>query len=102
MAVMTRGAVVDEIIARAQSSPTYRAQLLRDPRGVVAHQLGLDIPSGVTITVLQETRDTYFVVLPHRVEEGHELPDHDLERVAGGIADKTCTRKTLDTFVAVG
>ena len=102
MPAMTRGQLMDGIVSRADSDPTFRDRLLRDPRGVVSRHLGLTIPAWVNVEIVRETPDTYYVVLPRRSHEGAELQDHELERVAGGLWDKTCSGKVLDTYIAMG
>ena len=57
---------------------------MSDPRALMEKQLGISIPKDVTVKVLEESPDTYYVVLPRMVREGGELSDADLEKVAGG------------------
>ena len=47
------------------------------------------MPAGINVTVVEETADTLYLVLPHTVAEGDELSDSDLEAVAGGAAPKS-------------
>jgi hypothetical protein len=83
-ATWTRGQLWDKIVEQAQKNPKYYELLLSDPRALMQRQLGTDIPEHVNIQVLEETPDTYYVVLPYTVREGAELSDSDLEKVAGG------------------
>ncbi len=99
---VTRGQLMDKIIEQAQSNPEYYSQLMKDPRALMSRQLGTSIPSNVNIKVIEETPDTYYVVLPYQPKEGAELSDSDLEKVAGGILDKTCENSTLSTVVNLG
>ena len=50
---------------------------------------------------IEETADTFYVVVPYAPGEGQELGDADLEKVAGGFADKnsTCIASALSTYV---
>ena len=80
----TRGQLWDKIVEQAQSNPKYLAQLKADPRSLMEKQLGTAIPAGVNIKVLEESSDTYYIVLPAIAAEGAELSDSDLEKVAGG------------------
>jgi hypothetical protein len=86
-ATWTRGQLWDKIVEQAQKNPKYYDMLLSDPRGLMQKQLGAAIPDSVNIQVLQESPDTYYVVLPYFVREGAELSDGDLEKVAGGKGD---------------
>jgi hypothetical protein len=85
-ATWTRGQLADSIVEQAKKNPKYYEMLMTDPRGLMEKQLGTEIPKNVNIKVLQETEDTYYIVLPAFVKEGGELSDADLEKVAGGVA----------------
>lgn len=95
----TRGQVYDIITEQASKNPKYRDTLLKDPRMVLSKQLGTDLPASMKIEVLQETADKIFVVLPYVPKEGAELKDEELEKVAGGFADKICVNSTIATQV---
>ncbi len=99
---VTRGQLMDKVVEQAQSNPDYYKQLMKDPRALMSRQLGTAIPSNVTIKVIEETADTFYIVLPHKPKEGAELSDSDLEKVAGGILDKKCENRTLSTVVNLG
>lgn len=90
----TRGQLWDKIVEQAQKNPAYCAALKADPRSLMEKQLGTAIPTTVNIKVLEETADTYYIVLPAFAQEGSELSDSDLEKVAGGgtvKGDASCT-----------
>ena len=59
----------------------------------VKQELGLDLPAGLKATVLQETPDELFLVLPLRPAQlvrrlrDDELADSELEWVHGGACD---------------
>ena len=95
----TRGQLFDTIAEQASKNPKYRESLLKDPRSLMAKQLGTNIPASTKIEVLQESPNTYYVVLPYVPKEGQELGDADLEKVAGGFMDKTCKDSILSTVV---
>jgi len=91
----TRGQLSDKIIEQAQSNPKYLAMLKSDPRGLMEKQLGVSIPANVNVKVIEESSDTYYIVLPAIAAEGAELSDADLEKVAGGgtvKGDASCDR----------
>ena len=50
-------------------------------------QFGKQIGKTVTAKAVVETAETLYVIVPHVTGEG-ELKDADLEKVAGGFADK--------------
>ena len=80
----TRGQLWDKVVEQAQKNPKYYDLLMSDPRLLMEKQLGMTIPANVNIKVVEETPDTYYIVLPHFAREGAELSDADLEKVAGG------------------
>ena len=93
----TRGQLWDKIVEQAQRNPKYYAALKSDPRSLMEKQLGTAIPKSLNIKVLEETPDTYYIVLPAFAKEGAELSDTDLEKVAGGSTvkgDATCNQTT--------
>jgi len=90
----TRGQLSDKIAEQAQKNPKYYEMLKSNPRALMEKQLGTPIPATVNIKVLEETPDTYYIVLPAMAKEGAELSDADLEKVAGGgtvKGDAACT-----------
>jgi hypothetical protein len=94
----TRGQLWDKIVEQAQKNPKYYDQLKADPRTLMEKQLGTAIPASVNVQIIEETPDTYYIVLPAFAKEGAELSDSDLEKVAGGgtvKGDATCTGQGL-------
>lgn len=53
-----------EFISRAWRDQTFRADLIRDPRGVVERELGVHLPEHIQIQIHQETSDTLHFILP--------------------------------------
>jgi Nitrile hydratase, alpha chain len=81
-----------QVIAQAVQDPAFRARLLAEPKAVFA-AMGLSIPPEVTIQVVQETAEQYYLVLPAAAgrRAGASLSDAELEHVAGGghLTDNT-------------
>ncbi len=85
MSEVTRGEILDIIGQFAYSDPDYRKALLADPKATLAKQLNRDLPSNLTVKVVEETADTIYLIAPYAPPAaGDELSDDDLERVAGG------------------
>ena len=72
------------VVRNAIQSPSYRAELLRDPRQTVLRHHKLDIPDWINLRALEDSSETVHLVLPHHADDGEELSDADLEAVAGG------------------
>jgi hypothetical protein len=52
------------IVARAWEDEAFRAALLRDPRGTLRREYGIEIPVGLQIEILEEKADTSYLVIP--------------------------------------
>ncbi len=78
--------VEDRLTSRAVSDPAFRRHLLDDPHAAVHDELGVAVPSEVTITVLQETPSRLYLVLPATLgsSDSDELSDAELGLIAGG------------------
>ena len=87
----SRDTVTSRVIERATRDPQFRQELLRDPTKTVELELGVRIPDGTEIRVVEETPSRLYLVLPPRsMATGQELSDQDLEQVAGGWTGYVC------------
>ena len=87
-----RDELQSRLIERATRDQGFREELMRDPRGVIGREMGIDVPEGVEIKVVEESPTTSYLVLPPApASPGQELSDRELEAVAGGwsIAGET-------------
>ena len=84
---LSRGQAQDMVSKFAAENPKYREQLVKDPKSVLEKQFGKTLPKNVQVKAVQESADVLYVIVPHVAKEG-ELHDADLEKVAGGFADK--------------
>jgi hypothetical protein len=82
--VLSRDEIEEIVIGNAMKHPQYRDALLKNPKKVIETQLNNKLPDGLNVKVVQESGDTIFLRLPHKISEGSELSDADLEQVAGG------------------
>ena len=71
-----------DIITRAVEDQSFREQLTADPRGPLDRELDGGVPGNVRITVLQETPDQVYLVLPAHASK--ELTADELAGAAGG------------------
>ena len=76
-------------VARAWSDAEYKDQLLNDPRAALA-SAGIDIPSEIEISILEDSADKKHLVLPSPPPEG-ELADDRLATASGGNNVACCS-----------
>jgi hypothetical protein len=74
------------LIQRSMEDEEFRQRLLEDPKGTLEQELGGRLAESVEVRVVEETKDTIYLVLPSasRVGQGGEISDEALESVAGG------------------
>ena len=71
-----------KIIAKAWRDPAFKAALIANPAAALKAE-GIDVPAGVTVTVLENTDKQFHLVLPPKPTG--ELSEEALEAVAGGF-----------------
>lgn len=81
---ITRGQILQVVADSAFHDPDYRTWLLSDPRGLLAYQLGREIPDFLKIEVVEDTPQTVHLVCPYHAHDIGELNDNDLETITGG------------------
>ena len=88
---------------RALVDPTFKAKLLKDPKAVAASELGVNVPDGVTIHILENTPNEVNLTVPVNPSSA-ELSDADLELIAGGKLSQgqQCSVGAGSTGVACG
>lgn len=74
------------IIDEASQNPAFRQRLLDDPNAALADFLGMALPPGMNVTVLEEQLGQHYLVLPPAPPDLDELPLDELELalVGGG------------------
>ncbi|MBD0348889.1 MAG: NHLP leader peptide family natural product precursor [Thermoleophilia bacterium] len=87
MDMVSRGEAERRIRERAISDPAFRSELKENPRAALESELGLPIPSEVSVQVHEESLTELHVVLPATEEE---LTDAELEMVSGGVCWTEC------------
>jgi Nitrile hydratase, alpha chain len=76
------------LLARAVKDDAFRRALLDDPKGTLERELGVRLPAGVRLTVLEETATRRYLVLPpDPLRPAGELSEEELEAVAGGTCN---------------
>ncbi len=81
----TEGDLIAQLIARAANDPALRAEMLADPKAVIARETGLVIPEESNVSVFEQTANKAYFVLPRpSADNDRELSEAELETVAAG------------------
>ena len=56
----------ERLIAKALKDDFFKEELIRNPRAVIAKEFGTQLPTGIEIIILEETKKILYVVLPYR------------------------------------
>lgn len=79
---------IDLVVARAETDPGFRSQLLAEPHRAIHDAFGIRIPEDFRIRFIERDTDVdALIVLPDlRPPQplADELSEHDLESVTGG------------------
>ncbi|MFD0588907.1 NHLP leader peptide family RiPP precursor [Paenibacillus sp. GCM10027627] len=54
----------EQIIEKAWADAGFKKQLLEDPKAAILAAFGIEVPANLQLKVLEETEDTYYLVLP--------------------------------------
>lgn len=99
---MIRKDFEERLAKRAADDSAFKARLMADPNGVVAEELrkvrdGESMPHGVKITVLEETPDQIYIVIPANpaAVAASSLSDDQLRAVAGGQAEAAAASASI-------
>lgn len=82
---------VSKAIAQAWTDPDYKLRLLRDPNAALA-EAGIEVPSGTTVKVIEDTTDTQHLVLPVAPGDVDEVAMDELEKIAAGYGTEGALR----------
>jgi hypothetical protein len=81
LALRTRKDLEIHLITRALKDESFRAELIANPKTVIEQEIGSKLPDELEITVLEETEDTLYMVLPCNPYEG--ISEEDLQASLG-------------------
>ncbi|MCP4341081.1 MAG: NHLP leader peptide family natural product precursor [Desulfobulbaceae bacterium] len=73
------------IITKAQADESFKKQVLSDINTVL-QDLGINLPAGISLSILEDTAATQNIVIPFTPPSSGELSDDQLAAVAGGKA----------------
>lgn len=80
---MTRNELEAKLVAHAWKDEAFKQELLSNPEVAIERELGQKLSEGTNIQVLEETGNTFYVVIPKKPSVD-ELSEEQLETVAGG------------------
>ncbi|OAB45960.1 NHLP leader peptide family RiPP precursor [Paenibacillus glacialis] len=67
---MTQQALLQtQIINKAWEDPSFKAQLLADPKKAIKEALGVIIPEHIKLKMVEESSDVFYLVLPSSPSE---------------------------------
>lgn len=81
LALKTRKDLEIHLITRALKDESFRAELIANPKVVIEQEIGSKLPDELEVTVLEETEDTIYMVLPCNPYEG--LSEEELKASLG-------------------
>ena len=68
------------IISKAADNSEFRASLIADPKAAINAELGIDIPDGVSVSVVEDSATAVNLVLP----PSSQLSPEVLNEIGGG------------------
>lgn len=74
-----------DLLLKAAQDEAFRTALLANPKATLSQFLGTELPTELTVNVVENTPTALTLVLPPPLTD--ELDDADLEAVAGGRGD---------------
>jgi hypothetical protein len=79
------------VVAKAWLDPAFKERLVASPREVLKEE-GIDVPSGVEVTVLEHSENVRFFELPAKPASLEaELSEEQLSLVDAGMIMYTCS-----------
>ncbi len=78
-----RNIIAQHITERAMTDEAFRSTLLANPRQAIEAEIGHALPDGMKVTVLEETVDSVYLVLPSQTGFDNELTEVELAAVSG-------------------
>lgn len=86
--VPTREELTRRLINKAMKDDGFRGNLIARPHETIGMELGVTIPDTIMIRVMEETPDTFYLVLPFPATEmEQELTGRDLENISAAGLD---------------
>ena len=91
----------EDLMRKAATDEAFREALLANPKAALEGHLGMRLPDGLTLKVVENTPQDLTLVLPP--ETTGELSDDQLDGVAGGRFELSETgADVLYSFISLG
>jgi hypothetical protein len=84
----TKAELEAQIVAKAWQDENFKQELLSNPKAVLEREMGQKSPADFELTVVEETSNHMYIVLPMKpsnIKDSQELSEEALETVAGGL-----------------
>lgn len=75
-----------ELVSKALKDPSFRAELKKDPAAAIEKAVGVKLPDGVTVKVVEDSASVVHLVLPPAAQP---LSEGNLGKVSGGAGTDT-------------
>jgi hypothetical protein len=74
------------LIEKAMNDGAFRKELIANPKEIIEKETGMKLPEAFNVKVLEENPQSFYLVLPAKVQPGSEdeLSEAELEMVSGG------------------
>ena len=74
------------LIEKAMNDEAFRKELIANPKEIIEKETGMKLPEAFNVKVLEENPQSFYLVLPAKVQPGSEdeLSEAELEMVSGG------------------
>ena len=59
---------VAKVVAKAWSDESFKKRLLTEPKTVL-EEVGIEVPAGTEVKIVEQTQDVMYIVLPFRPED---------------------------------
>jgi hypothetical protein len=96
---------MEQLVTRAAIDPTFKQELLNNPKAVLAKEAGVNIPDKVDLTVLEESANTFYLIIPKDVDSPtsveQDTKDPILTLIARASQDEALKQELLKNPKAV-
>ncbi|WP_437718446.1 NHLP leader peptide family RiPP precursor [Sorangium sp. So ce448] len=95
--ITDRDAFVAHIVSRVWKDEGYKQRLLKDPKAVLAEELGTQISEKVEVRVLEETPNVRYLVIPYSKDRFRTVTEVELLSASGSIGVATVTSTAISS-----